>query len=430
MDGADLTREELVRYDDCGAIGAEEVPMYSMSPTIGSYPVEAIRRYALVATVIAVAAAFEFFLEEFVGSRQPLLLMWPCVVLAAWVGGFRLGAFATLVSIPALAYFVIEPAFDLRVENELEWIWLGLFVVLGLSVSDMVSRFRPTAKLPNSRELDPEASDLAQTVDLRPLASRQGRSLFPERGEEPIPGYHLVCRVGRGGAGEVWQATNPDGASVALKFVPWMQKSAEAEVKMVDAMKTIRHPHLLSVFELVRTREYLIIVMELANRTLLDRWWEGMPFEELLDDFRQAAEGIDYLHELKIQHRDIKPQNLLLVGAELKVADFGLARIVSHSITQHTGQMTVAYAAPEYFDGHTSKHSDQYSLAISYCQLRGGRLPFVGSAAQIVAGHINLAPDLTMLPESERPVVDRALSKRPNERWPTCRDFIDALGNG
>jgi hypothetical protein len=89
--------------------------------------------------------------------------------------------------------------------------------------------------------------------------------------------------------------------------------------------------------------------------------------------------------------------------------------------------MTMAYAAPEFFQGQTSNHSDQYSLAVTYCQLRGGRLPFAGTPAQIVAGHLQQPPDLSMLPEAEQPAVARALAKNPAERWPNCRAFVQAL---
>jgi WD40 repeat protein len=89
--------------------------------------------------------------------------------------------------------------------------------------------------------------------------------------------------------------------------------------------------------------------------------------------------------------------------------------------------MTALYAAPEFFQGKTSQHSDQYSLAVTYCQLRGGRLPFSGDPAQVMAGHLHGQPDLTMLPESERPAVARALAKDPGQRWPSCTAFVQAL---
>src|SRR5262249_13794952 len=157
----------------------------------------------------------------------------------------------------------------------------------------------------------------------------------------------------------------------------------------------------------------LVIAMELADRTLWDRFHEaigqglpGIPQPESMEYLAEAAKGIDYLnahrHRLDgregvaVQHRDIKPQNILLVGNGVKVADFGLARLLEHTVTGHTGSMTVAYAPPEFFQGYTSSQSDQYSLAVTYCYMRGGRLPFAGTTAQVMAGHVMRRPDLTM----------------------------------
>src|SRR5262249_44893318 len=86
-----------------------------------------------------------------------------------------------------------------------------------------------------------------------------------------------------------------------------------------------------------------------------------------------------------------------------------------------------AYAAPEFFSGQTARQSDQYCLAVTYCELRTGELPFSGSAAEVMTGHIMGTPNLSALPECERPIVGRALAKKPADRWPTCRAFMEAL---
>jgi hypothetical protein len=102
-------------------------------------------------------------------------------------------------------------------------------------------------------------------------------------------------------------------------------------------------------------------------------------------------------------------------------------RLLEHSLTDHTGSMTPVYAAPEFFNRQTSNQSDQYCLAVTYCHMRGGRLPFTGSFADIMAGHLMRDPDLTMLPAAEQPVVAQALAKEPKNRWPNCRTFIETL---
>ena len=256
-------------------------------------------------------------------------------------------------------------------------------------------------------------------------------------GARPVADYELVQLLGRGGFGEVWKARGPGGFAVALKFIRLGNRAGTVELRSLELMKDIRHPHLLGMFGAWQRDETLIIAMELADRTLMDRLHEllrqdkpGIPAAELLDQLRDAAQGIDHLNSIGIQHRDIKPQNLLLVGGGVKVADFGLAKLLEHTVASNTGAMTPAYAAPEFLKGQTSSQSDQYALAVSYCQLRGGRLPFAGHHAQIMAGHLMQPPDLTMLPEAERPAVARALSKEPDERWPGCKAFVAALAKG
>ena len=271
-------------------------------------------------------------------------------------------------------------------------------------------------------------------------------SLDLRRDAEPVPGYRLIERLGSGGFGEVWKAEGPGGFKVALKFVPLAEQVGPVELRALQIIREIRHPHLLTTFGSWQLDDTLIIAMELAERTLLDRFREavrqgfkGIPAPEIFEHFLDAAKGIDYLNEPRhpsggrepqgIQHRDIKPQNLLLVGGSVKVADFGLVRILEHSQTGHTGSLTPSYAAPEFFDRKTTSQSDQYSLAVAYCHVRGGRLPFEGSLAEVMAGHLMRPPDLSMLPEEAREAVGRALAKAPRDRWPSCRAFVHALAS-
>ena len=229
-----------------------------------------------------------------------------------------------------------------------------------------------------------------------------------------------------------------------MKFVSLGEQAGAVELRSLEILKHIHHPNLLPTFGAWQTNGYLIIAMELADGTLWDRFQEavaqglsGIPWQELHEYLLEAAKGIDHLNAQKhvlegeegvgVQHRDIKPQNILLIGDGVKVADFGLARLLGHTVTGHTGSMTIAYAPPEFFRGQTSWQSDQYSLAVTYAELCSGRLPFAGSAAEIMAGHLMHPPNLTMLAEEEQPVVLKALAKEPKDRWPNCRTFVEAL---
>jgi hypothetical protein len=282
------------------------------------------------------------------------------------------------------------------------------------------------------------------TPDPTPSTTR----LFLSPGSRPLPDYELVGLLGRGGFGQVWKAIGPGGFAVALKFVQLGERGTPLELRALELMKEIRHPHLLSLFGAWQRDGWLIVAMELADGTLLDRLTvaqargePGLPLDQLLEWTREAARGLDFLNEPRhptpdgrtggIQHKDVKPQNLLLVGDAVKVGDFGLVRVLEKTAaTTATAACTPAYAAPEFFQGQVTRWMDQYALAVTYCQLRGGRLPFEGGPAQVLAGHLLQPPDLSMLPEAERPAVARALSKAPPDRFPTCRAFVEALAAG
>ncbi len=264
-------------------------------------------------------------------------------------------------------------------------------------------------------------------------------------GGEPVPGYRLRAKLGQGGFGEVWEAVGPGGFRVALKFVRLQHGAGDAETKALEVIKEIRHPNLLSIHGAWRKDGFLIVAMDLAEKMLHDRFRQavdeghtGIPPDELIGYMEEAAKGIDFLnrptHSLGderggIQHRDIKPQNLLLVGGSVKVGDFGLSRFLEQSVTGHSGNMTPHYAPPEFFDHQTSDRSDQYSLAVTYCLLRGGKLPYVGSPVEVMNGHVRGEPDLSMLPEGEGTVVARSLAKEPKARWSSCGEFINELSN-
>lgn len=290
--------------------------------------------------------------------------------------------------------------------------------------------------------------DSWSTKAVSPESTPADKAPFPlgpvSAGMEVVPGYTLVTLLGRGGFGEVWRAVAPGGVPVALKFLRSDEASAAIEARALDFMKHIVHPHLITTFGIWHRADLLIIGMELADETLLARLRRaiseghpGIPADELLEYLREAAKAIDFLNEprhvvdgvkgVRITHRDIKPQNMLLAGGGVKVADFGLARVAERSSTSKSGGLTPAYAAPEFFEGQTHPQSDQYSLAVSYCQLRCARLPFEGHPFQVMAGHLQGKPDLSFLSVGEREVVGRAMSRHPDDRWPSNRVFVQRL---
>jgi formylglycine-generating enzyme required for sulfatase activity len=297
-------------------------------------------------------------------------------------------------------------------------------------VSNVPDRPQPLqdTKLTHAAATRPLADDTANP------AGEARINLDLRQGARPVADYTLLEFLGQGQFGVVWKARDDNGQEVALKFVRHTQPMGGAEVAELERMKNLGHPHLLVMHRYWRLSDWLVIALELAQGTLDQRAKSGpIALAELVEYFREAAKGLDYLHEQGLQHRDVKPANMLLVGGGIKVADFGLVKLLAATVATNTNRNmagTPSYAAPEVWQAKTSKHSDQYALAVSWCQLRGRALPFRGEDFMALAwAHCHSDPDLSMIPAPERPVVAKALARLPDDRWPTCRAFVEALAS-
>jgi serine/threonine protein kinase len=267
-------------------------------------------------------------------------------------------------------------------------------------------------------------------------------------GFEPIPGYRLLEPLGKGGFGEVWKCQAPGGLLKAIKFVPGglntleeANTPADLELRAIERIKAIRHPFILYFDRVERINGDLTIVMELAERNLADVLAEhqkkglpGIPRTTLLNYLREAAEALDVMNlQHGLQHLDVKPGNLFLVGGHVKVGDFSLVHGQLAAAGGDGGDapiraVTPGYAPPELFANAVSSQSDQYSLAIVFQELLTGTMPFDGkNPRQLVLQHASAAPKLAPLPESDRPIIARALSKKPEDRYASCSELVAAL---
>src|SRR5262249_37459863 len=186
-------------------------------------------------------------------------------------------------------------------------------------------------------------SSADQTGPQAPPAPKSSETRVPE----PLPsieGYQLMERIGRGAFGDVYRALAPGGVVVAVKrmFRSIDDETSQRERQALEKIRDLRHPFLLQTHSFRAFEDRLVIVMELADGSLEDRLKEcraaglpGIPEEELLRYFTEAAEALDYLHQQKLSHRDIKPQNLLHLQGHAKVADFGIARTQENPV-DHT----------------------------------------------------------------------------------------------
>jgi tetratricopeptide (TPR) repeat protein/serine/threonine protein kinase len=305
------------------------------------------------------------------------------------------------------------------------------------------------------------------------------------KGDEPIPGYRLAHFLGRGAFGEVWRASAPGGTSAALKFIDLNGKQGLKEYRAVQRVKEVRHAHLLPIYAFWMLDQYgdvlsdteleawdlsgsvmpsqlkpelmavearppatLVVAMLLGDKSLSDRLDEcrgpkdeprGIPIEELLEQMEDAAKGIDFLNSprhdfgdalVALQHCDIKPQNLLLVGNSVLVCDFGLARVLGDDQRTKTAMAgSPAYMAPEVIRNRKPSHAtDQYALAITYFELRTGKLPFDHeSYAAVLDAHLRGKLDWSLLMDPERSIIAKATSLEPGDRYSTSLEMVRAL---
>jgi serine/threonine protein kinase len=262
-------------------------------------------------------------------------------------------------------------------------------------------------------------------------------------GLEPYPGYRLRRFLGQGGCGEVWEAETPNGPEALKLMRCGTGHLATEEMRSLQLMRPLHHPNLIRIDRVWAYQDYLVVAMELATTSLehLFRSYRaevGIPIlpRHVCTALAQAAAALDFCNRhqhlvngrrLGVQHCDVKPSNLLLVGNKVKLSDYGLASGLSAARKAHRRAGTPGFAAPEVFRGELSDTTDQYALAVSYCWLRSGRLPFPATPGAFAPNHVPPQPDLSMLSAREQPPVARSLSASPEERWPSCGELATRL---
>jgi len=266
-----------------------------------------------------------------------------------------------------------------------------------------------------------------------------------QEGLEPFPGYRLTGFLGQGGWGEVWKATRPEGPPLALKFLPCdSQRAAVQEIRGLQSIRQLHHANLIHIDQIWCFAGYIVIAMELAEGSLLDllsiyagEFGTGIIPEHLCHFLGQAAAALDFLnarqHNLNgqrvaVRHCDVKPSNVLIVGGVVKLSDFSLATQTTSPMWYHRKFGTLDYAAPEVYHGWLSDRTDQYALAVTYCHLRSGRLPFDDTPSRFREDFVRTPPDLSVLTAPEQGIILRALAPVPQDRWPSCTEMISRLG--
>jgi len=251
--------------------------------------------------------------------------------------------------------------------------------------------------------------------------------------------------------GVVYRARDPRiGRTVALKCVAFAFPLAPGEeheflqrfYHEAQIAGRLSHPNIVTIHD-VGTREAdgaAFMAMEFVTGTNLQELLAGggrLAFPQVATVARQAAEALDYAHGCGVVHRDIKPGNLVLAeGGQLKILDFGIARIASADATK-PGRLlgTPNYMAPEQVTASpVDGRADQFSLAVTIYHLITGERPFSGESLTAISYQVvNITPPPPSrlnptVPPGVDPVLGRAMAKNPADRYANCAEFAADLG--
>jgi serine/threonine protein kinase len=231
--------------------------------------------------------------------------------------------------------------------------------------------------------------------------------------------------------GETWAGVGLNGVPVTIKLLPWPSDASRPQV--LEMIEQLQHPHLLPIWGSWRFQDRLVLVTALADGNLRERLracqqvgLPGVPVDELLRYLSGAAEALDHMHGVGLIHGEIKPDNLVFVDGRVSVADV-IVRALLQGRSKTCG--APAYIAPEVWQGKICPQSDQYSLAMAYIELRLGHPPFPAKdTMQMILCHLQKQPPIGMLGKAEQRVLLKAVAKNPDHRYPSCQEFVHALG--
>ena len=271
-------------------------------------------------------------------------------------------------------------------------------------------------------------------------------SVTPERLSESLAGHYRIEReLGAGGMATVYLAHDlRHDRLVALKVVkPEIVATVGAD-RFVNEIRTIahlRHPHILPLFDSGRVDAALFYVMPYIDgeslRARLRR--EGqLSLGDTMTILRELADALAYAHAQNVVHRDIKPDNVLLAGRHVFLADFGIARALEagasfdQTMTQRSTILgTPTYMSPEQAAGsHLDHRTDIYAFGVLAYEMLTGGPPFTGNTAAVVmAAHLTALPDPLVarrpdVPPALAALVMKCLAKKSDDRWQRMDDVL------
>jgi serine/threonine-protein kinase len=277
-------------------------------------------------------------------------------------------------------------------------------------------------------------------------AHPEGRAVDQDLAGRSLGGYRLVRRLGSGAMADVYLAEQTSlGRQVAVKVLrsgtPRNTAAIERFEQEARAAASLVHGHIVQIHEVACIDGIHFLAEEYVAGPSLKAWLTTrgpIDSRQAIWILNQVGSALARSAEQGIVHRDIKPENLLLtLAGEVKVADFGLARVLSENLDLTHDGMTLGtplYMSPEQGEGRSvDARSDLYSLGATIYHLLAGRPPFSGpSAVAVVMAHIKeplppLSSTRPDLPVGLCEIVDRLLAKQPTDRFESPQALLEAV---
>jgi serine/threonine protein kinase/tetratricopeptide (TPR) repeat protein len=265
-----------------------------------------------------------------------------------------------------------------------------------------------------------------------------------DRMGQQLGNYRLIRRLGKGGFAVVYLGEHVHlKTKAAIKVLHQVQLTNDEEEKFRNEAYTIanlKHRYIIPVLDygIQESTGTPFLVMDYAPRgTLRQRYATGTILSPLhiLSYVKQVASALQYAHDRKVIHRDVKPENMLLnENDKIWLSDFGIAVVYETTRASNTLDKfgTPPYMAPEQFHGKPLPASDQYGLGIVVYEWLCGTRPFNGTLGELIRQHESAIPPsmrekVPSLSSAIEEVVQKALVKDPKERFASVRDFAQAL---
>ncbi len=213
--------------------------------------------------------------------------------------------------------------------------------------------------------------------------------------------YRLVTLLGQGGFAEVYLGQHVRlnlQAAIKVLHTHLTEQEVEHFQQEAETIATLMHPAIVRILDYDVQDGVPFLVMDYApNGSLRRRYPKGgvVPLPQILSSVKQVADALQYAHEQKFIHRDVKPENMLLGRQqEVLLSDFGLAALAHSSASLSTQEAigTLPYMAPEQIEGHTRVASDQYALGVVVYEWLCGSRPFEGSATEVMVQQLTMPP--------------------------------------